>query len=571
MESNIHSLKAQLATATGSERISCLLELAKATTGIDTPRAQQYVTEALTLAQKQGTHVGKCYLYFGIIHMKLGEYAQSLNALIQALEHFDAEQDTTNAARTRMNIGLMFLERNELQNAEPYFLQSLEDARTINDENLASYVYLNLGVLADKKGDPEHALTYYQQALALKKKFSDWSAVAGIHLNIGIIQLARNQLEEACLTTQQAAAQFQQLGDLHSLGLAWNTLGEIRIRQGKFKEAETYIRKALEISQTTGVKSLEIDAYKHLVQLYQRQQDYQNAFECLEHLQQLNTKQFNLEMNQQIAELKTKYESEQKAREAEIYRQKNIELARLVQQLQELNREKTELMGIVSHDLKNPLTGIISAIKLLLQEEDKLTPDTRLRFMEGIQNNSEWMLKMITKLLDANQIDTGYLKVTPIYFDPDPLLQDILCNHQQRAKAKAITLQYNPPPTPLAVYADLEAFRHIVDNLISNAIKYSHPERRVYVRLLERGHRIRLEVQDQGQGLTKDDRSKLFRKFQKLSAKPTGGEYSTGLGLSIVKKLVEIMNGQVWAESEGKNKGSTFIVELPRSGDGHAE
>jgi signal transduction histidine kinase len=102
----------------------------------------------------------------------------------------------------------------------------------------------------------------------------------------------------------------------------------------------------------------------------------------------------------------------------------------------------------------------------------------------------------------------------------------------------------------------------VLENLVSNAVKYSPPGNAIFVRLKKHTQGVRIEVQDQGPGLSAEDQKKLFGKFARLSAKPTGGEYSTGLGLSIVKKMVEAMNGKVWCEGE-LGQGATFIVEFP--------
>jgi signal transduction histidine kinase len=104
----------------------------------------------------------------------------------------------------------------------------------------------------------------------------------------------------------------------------------------------------------------------------------------------------------------------------------------------------------------------------------------------------------------------------------------------------------------------------VIDNIISNAVKYSPQEKNITIRLQSRAGVVRVEVQDEGEGISPEDMQKLFGKFVRLSARPTGGEHSTGLGLSIVKKMVEAMSGRVWCESE-VGKGATFIVELPTS------
>ncbi|RMH73484.1 MAG: ATP-binding protein [Gemmatimonadetes bacterium] len=126
-----------------------------------------------------------------------------------------------------------------------------------------------------------------------------------------------------------------------------------------------------------------------------------------------------------------------------------------------------------------------------------------------------------------------------------------------------LTFNFDFPQQAFPVYADENALERILDNIISNAIKYSSNDTAITLRLSQTEKRVIVSISDQGLGLTETDKANLFQKFTRLSAKPTGGEHSTGLGLSIVKKLVEAMNGKVWAESEGKNKGSTFFVELP--------
>jgi len=106
------------------------------------------------------------------------------------------------------------------------------------------------------------------------------------------------------------------------------------------------------------------------------------------------------------------------------------------------------------------------------------------------------------------------------------------------------------------------ALRQILDNLISNAVKFSPPGRKVYLNILPKNDNINFSIKDEGPGLTEDDKLNLFGKFKRLSAQPTGDENSTGLGLSIAKKLTEAMNGKIWCESEA-GKGAEFIVEFP--------
>ena len=130
------------------------------------------------------------------------------------------------------------------------------------------------------------------------------------------------------------------------------------------------------------------------------------------------------------------------------------------------------------------------------------------------------------------------------------------------ATAKQQTIHFESETTPIVVQVDSGVMVQVLENLVSNAVKYSPPGKEIFVRLKQHPQGARVEVQDQGPGLSAEDQKKLFGKFARLSAKPTGGEHSTGLGLSIVKKMVEAMSGRVWCESQ-LGQGATFIVEFP--------
>lgn len=231
-----------------------------------------------------------------------------------------------------------------------------------------------------------------------------------------------------------------------------------------------------------------------------------------------------------------------------------------------LNNEKNEFLGIAAHDLKNPLSGILTSAEIL--ERYYGGEAQTKRYISMIVSASEQMLDIIENLLDVNKIESGLLKVNIIPISLD-VVSAVVDDYQQRATNKGIIFCFFPSvdePAPV-VLADEKALWQVLDNLVSNAVKYSPHWKTVNVRVLSRTDEEgncfgRVEIQDEGPGISETDMHKLFDKFTRLSAQPTGGENSTGLGLSIVKKLVELQQGQVWCESE-LGKGATFIVEFP--------
>lgn len=171
-------------------------------------------------------------------------------------------------------------------------------------------------------------------------------------------------------------------------------------------------------------------------------------------------------------------------------------------------------------------------------------------------------LSLYLSLGDDSGIASTFSNLALESADVGEVLQMVLENNSSQIARKSLTLVTHIEPNCLA-RIDPAYMSEAFDNLISNAIKYSPIGKQVTVRLQRLSHSLLIDVQDEGQGLTEEDKTKLFLRFQPLSAKPTGGESSTGLGLYIVKQIIEKHGGRVWAESDGRNKGSTFFVELP--------
>ncbi len=223
-----------------------------------------------------------------------------------------------------------------------------------------------------------------------------------------------------------------------------------------------------------------------------------------------------------------------------------------------LNREKTEFLGIASHDLKNPLTTIITYAQALEESDD---PADVPVVCTAIQTAGTQMRDLIVNLLDSNAIEEGRfnLKVEPCKLS-DLVAQSVDHNRQNAAR-KEIALEVD---TAVEVWAkaDKSTTVQVLDNLISNAIKYSPFQTTVRITTSSENGEVLLAVKDEGPGIGAEDQAKLFGKFTRLSARPTGGESSNGLGLSIVKKFTEAMSGAVECRSV-LGSGATFTVRLP--------
>ena len=232
------------------------------------------------------------------------------------------------------------------------------------------------------------------------------------------------------------------------------------------------------------------------------------------------------------------------------------ELAASNEELAHLNNEKTEFLGMAAHDLRNPLTAVIGFADLLQMDPSPRTASSAAH----IASAGRRMLELIKDLLDANAIEAGVYASNIEPHDLRALVEAGLQHHHSASERKQIPLVLEEG-SPCWAQTDRKAALQIIDNLVSNALKYSPSGSQVTLQVREVNDWVEFAVHDQGPGIGEADQKKLFQKHTKLTARPTGGESSVGLGLSIVKRLAEAMGGSVGCQSQ-LGTGSTFYLRL---------
>lgn len=230
----------------------------------------------------------------------------------------------------------------------------------------------------------------------------------------------------------------------------------------------------------------------------------------------------------------------------------------------EMQALQRDFVSIVSHELRAPLTAIKGFAKTLVQRGDTLPAPTRAQFLQTVNQQADRLAHLVDDLLQVSKIDERRLRIQPEAVTVKELVALLLEQFGPKWPRQFIV---DVPDTTSVVYADPRKFEEILINLIDNAVKYSPDGTPVRIAAREQDGEIELSVEDSGAGITPEDAAKLFGKFQRLSTPATRDVGGTGLGLYIVKGLVEAMGGRVWVES-APGCGATFAFTLPVSKPG---
>jgi signal transduction histidine kinase len=555
-------------------------------------RALRYALSAVEQCERLGmtNDLARALTTAGSVHIRTRQYSQALQYYEQALQIAESLQDRDQIATLLSNRAQVYrLKDQQYDRAIAELRRAIAIFEAVGNLRRVAMNYNIIGTMYDEKKEPLTALDYHRRSATMARQLQDNLALTEALIDCAVSLNALQRYQESLPYAREAVELVYRLNARHIAIYATKTLSEIYEHLGQYREAYQWRVAAFELQDTVFSKERS-----------QAIAEMQARFDLDRKEQQLQRQQQELERQVWIRNVviygavvlglvalwmtmlvRAKAKAE-RALLAEQHRVKaqalalseaNAALERSNSQLVELNNEKNEMLGVAVHDLKNPLSAISLSAELLLRaaEHNSVRKEKVLEYADSIRSLASQMLDIITNLLDINRIEQGGFPITlqPVEVS---LVQAVVELYQSRAAAKAIALVYQPgegieETDPQSheepqFLADYRALQHVIENLVSNAIKYSPHGKNVFVRVKSSVDAVRVEVQDEGPGISEEDMKKLFGKFARLSAQPTGGEHSTGLGLSIVKKLVEAMHGRVWCESE-LGKGATFVVELP--------
>ncbi len=517
----------------------------------------------------------------GIVYTQLGDYPKALDYHHRSLVIRQALDDKYGVAKALGNIGNVYGNLADCLNALRCHQECLAMMRLIDNTVGIASALNNVGIVYEKMLDYPSALAYHQECLAMMKLLDDRVGIAASFKNIGNVYAHLADYNNALKFQHESLAISRAIGNKQGVAESLFYLGLIYLSDKQYEPAFQSLNESLKIADELGLKKERFEILERLAFLYAETGQFEKAYQTHTEFHKAEKEIYNAQTQQQLSNLRVRFETEQAQKDAELQRVKNVELAAALteaefqkQRAEEANRFKTDLLGIAAHDLRNPLQSIMGFAQLLSMkfgDNEKIT-----EYAATIERSSKRMLKIISDLLTTLRSETNQIQLQKSPTNLSELLAFVVHNNSAQAAAKLQSFDCRFEENAIADI-DAEKMTEVLDNIISNAIKYSPRETRISVSVKQTtdSHKqlesslqnangyVLIAVKDEGLGLSADDIKKMFGKFQRLSALPTGNESSTGLGLSIVKQLVELHGGIVWAESDGKGKGSTFFIELP--------
>ncbi len=498
----------------------------------------------------------------GIALSNLGDFSNSLTNYFSALKLARELNNKKHQAQILNNISNCYHWIKDVDNSLEYLQIAMELAIEVGNQSDICSLKCNLGHLYTSLGKFDEAYRLMSESLEMNiKSVKNKDALAKTYNNLAALYLEQGKYEEALESYFKSMEIVIESKDESTMSHTDMLIGLVYYRLGDYEKAAKYQEQALGVAEKINSKKLLNVINKNLADTYEAVGEYEKAYICFQEYFKLET-----QATKDFSDLKVKYlnithKVDIAKKEAEILQEKNQELDGLNKKLIALNEEKNEFLGIAVHDLKNPLNGISLAASGLIKNFDKVSQEKFDLIINRIESVTDRMKLILSNLLDVNAIESGEYNLNYQNVNISFLLNETINHFKNTAEEKNISLEYENKIGDIVYSTDENALTEILENLISNAIKYSEENKSVWIVLSKGDKYFKIQVIDSGLGIKEEEQEKVFKKFAKISNKPTAGENSTGLGLSIVKKLTEMLGGTISFKSV-YGSGTTFTLEF---------
>ncbi len=537
--------------------------------------ALRQLLEILPLLQELGKaeHEANALKLLGEVYLQTGNFSEALAYHQDALQIAETLTNPKIAGSIHISIGRALSELRDHQTALDHFTKALEIMRAVKEGEGEAVCLNNLAFVNLRQERYDKALKCARQALAIADAIPYKPVQIYAHDIIGNVYSKQQRFEAAVEHYKQSLKIAQEIGHRYARADTLYCLAKVTFDQKRIDAALEFCASAETAARAIDAKHTLRDVYLLLAEIHADRDDMRKAYHYHKIFHEVDCSVLNAKARTTGRLLRLQFEIDRSLKETEIHRLKNVELASALGQLEDANRdlqrlntEKNEFLSIAAHELLGPLSTIETGTLNIVGIAQKIKQNKILGNAQRIQRVYHYMRVLISNLLDVNRIESLESRLVAEYVDWGPIVQQTLDLLRSEAQRKEIVVKADIPSDEVVIHADAGVLPRVSYNLISNALKFSAPGSAVYVRLDRRSAKARLQIQDEGPGLSEEDKSKLFTAYAQLSARPTAGESSHRIGLASVKKIVDSMAGSIWCESE-YGKGACFTVEFALASD----
>jgi signal transduction histidine kinase len=528
---------------------------------------------ALEIQTKHKNEFEIAHLHSNIATMfkEIAEYGKAFEHYQKSISIFKKLNDKEAVIKTYDNLAVVHLKLQNFDEALKIRMNVLKDIDSIKNIRTKMTLLANIALILNFMKRYDESLEYYDQAIAISNKLNDVNTHARLLNNIAAMKREQGETVNALEAFQEASEIFLKQNDYSNYANAVMNIGNIHKEEGRHKKAEEFYKIVEDISVKNEYTDKLRNLYYNLGDLHAHMNSHKTALEYFRKYMELQNKIYVDNVKAQLEHLETVHQIDNLQAEAEFAKQKNMELTAINNQLEDKNdqlnillSEKNEFISIATHDLRNPLNNVIGLSQLLKEDNEKILDSESLENLDYVIESSTQMLEIIENILSDRSLSSGTINPNFKNIDINEVIEEIINLYHFKSEQKRIALIYNKPDELIILYMDSFILHQILDNILSNAIKFSPFDKKIEVTLASNEHHISISIKDEGPGFSKEDKEKVFIKYSKLSARPTGGESSSGLGLSIVKKLCDVINADISLNSE-EGKGAEFILTIKKS------
>lgn len=614
----IEHLKAELTqVSSDTAEIRILLTLAMNYDGYQMDSALSYAQRTLekskSVDNKQG--IADATLHLGRLKRDLFQEAEALTLMFDALKLYRDIGDSVQIAHSLNDISIVYANSGDNQNSLEYFKQALEIFRQMKDEKGESYALNNIGILYQDMGDNTAAKDYYMQSLKIKIKNKDLYGISRGYTNLGSISEDTQSWNEAWEYYRKADSIYNVTNDKQGKGQNSLAMARVKLNQNSVPEARRLAIRSFEISKEISNLGAMSRSCKFLAELDEKAGNYKSALAYQKMHNDLADSLSNKDHEATVEELKAKFNMDDRERKIALltkdkelsevraknnllityilsggvvvlllisgliyfaYRttrsardglaSKNKEIEQQRDDLDKLNREKDRFFSILSHDLRSPLNALKGLSYLLVHHGDVLTNEESKEIKKKIDTSIDNLTDLINNILDWSVTSSKKKNWTFDKVNTAALIDKNISLYQTIAESKGVKLVH-PSSDEIYGYADNQAIDTVIRNLLSNSIKFSHPNSEVKVTAAVAGNQVRISVQDSGIGIPTEVQERLFTVDSTVTQTGTKNEKGSGIGLVLCKELMKENNGDISVKSR-PGEGSEFFVCFPAFAEG---